>query len=578
MSFDESIPIGGLGNKRKISAHCTGDGWFFHTENQKFGPFSLGLTNGQVDKRDLETISSKLAVSGDILPQLISEEICKEITLVELAGILATTVKCDEAAKIVTFLNMLLAQTDEDQFNIAFQGLSSGGKSYIPLEIVAYFPDGERREYSHASPQSLYHEATEWQPIQEVAKKLDLTGIFDKTELGPESKIIVHVLDLERKIVIFVDQPNSQLMARLRSFLSHDRKILRVGITDKSHGGNLRTKIIVVKGFASVFFSSANPYLDAQEKTRAWVFFPDPRSDKVNEALSVLTRKISDRKAFRDWLSSHPLRNLLQERVRLIRQEGIRNVIIPNPEKVLEQFKSGRRIQARLLRDYPRFLCLVKAIALLNCFHRRRRDAETIEADAKDVDAALWLYEKFALQNELGLSAESWYVYQLLLVMPDAKTIGVGRGDVLAMFLHEYGTPLSMDNLRRLILPELESAGLIEQRENPEDHREVLVVLSLVASPIFNIDQRPGENNDPVEQKKIAEAIEWLKNPANQLTPGTRSLKRFTDTFGPRVVELMKQRNLILTMRTDTGGVIFFTGKDSVSKSLAKDDTIPNGT
>jgi hypothetical protein len=531
---------------RKLSARCTVDGWFFLSENQKSGPFSLRYANGHVNTEDLGTIASKLGVSGGILPDLISEEIRKEMSLADLSVTLETTVKCDEAAKIVTFLDMLLAQTDEDQFNVAFQGLSSGGKSYIPLEIVAYFPEGERREYSHASPQSLYHEATNWRAIQKVAKELDLTGVFDKEELSAKSKIVVYVLDLEKKIVIFVDQPHFQLMERFRSFLSHDRRILRVGITDKAHGGSLRTKIIIIKGYASVFFSSASPYPDEQEKTRAWRFFPELYSEKVKEGLKVLSRRLGNRKAFRAWLSEHLLRNLLQERVRLIRQEGITDIIIPNPDKVLEQFLSGRRIQPRLQRDFPRFLCLIKGIALLNCFHRRRIDQETIEADQKDIDAALLLYDRFALPNELGLSAESWWVYQLLCDMPAAREIGVTRGDILARFLHEFGTPLSMDRLRREILPELESAGLVEQRTNPDDNREVLVSLSPVASPISNDGENTGPEGDAtVTDEEIQTAINWLNEPANQGC----DLLQFMTVFRPCVLEAMRARGLVVVIR-----------------------------
>lgn len=532
-----------------LLAHCRAEGWFFELNGRAFGPFRFTYTAAKTIAQDFENIASKLGVSVETVSKSVNEEICKELSMVELSEILATTVRYDDAAKQVTFLNMLLAQTFEDQFNVAFQGPSSGGKSYIPLEIVAYFPDGEKREYSHASPQSLYHEVTEWRRIQEVAKDLDLTGIFDKTELGPDSKIMVHVLDLERKIVIFVDQPHFQLMERLRSFLSHDRKILRVGITDKSHGGNLRTKIIVVKGFASVFFSSASANLEAQEKTRAWLFYPDPGSDKVNEALKVLTRKISDRKAFREWLSTHPLRNLLQERVRLIRQEGIRNITIPNPEKVLEQFKLGRRIQPRLQRDYPRFLCLIKGIALLNCFHRRRVDSETIEANERDVEAALSLYEKFAMPNELGLSAESWWCYRLLVAMPNAETIGVRRGDILTRYLRVYGTPLPQERLRRQILPELESAGLIEQKPNPEDNRESLVVLSPVDTPISDVNGNTGPNSDTTE-RMIQAGIDWLKN---QDPAGKADLGFFTQRFGRKAVEELRLRGMILIIHSSVG-------------------------
>jgi len=528
-------------NTSTMLAHCEEKGWYFAVHGGISGPFRLTFTAGQATSLDLQNLASKLAVSRDILPKAISEEIRREITMAELSQILATTVKADEAAKITTFLNMLLAQTHEDMFNVGFQGVSTTGKSYIPLEIASYFPEDERREYSHASPQSVYHEATDWRPIQEVAKELDLRGIFDADELA-NPNIRVHVLDFEHKIIIFVDQPNWQLTENLRSFLSHDRKVLRVGITDKSRGGSLRTKVIVVKGFAAVFFSSASSSQDEQEKTRTWIFFPDPRSEKIDEAMKLLARKVANRKEFRQWLSSHPPRSWLIERVKQIRQEGVRNVNIPEPEKVLERFKAGRRLQPRLQRDLPRFLCLIKAFALLNCFHRTRTDTDTIVADDKDVDAAFQLYEKFAMPNELGLSAQSWWVYQLLLGMPEAQTIGVGRGDILRRYLTAYGTPLSPDRLRRQILPELESAGVIEQKPNLEDNRESLVFLSPLAPPISGSNGNTGRMGDPIEQM-VQAGINRLE------ATGGAPLSEFTRAVGRKTVETMAKRGLIWIIR-----------------------------
>ena len=63
-----------------------------------------------------------------------------KISIDDLIDILGSTVKHDDVNKAITFLAMLLTYTDQDQINIGFLAESSSGKSYIPLELSAYFP------------------------------------------------------------------------------------------------------------------------------------------------------------------------------------------------------------------------------------------------------------------------------------------------------------------------------------------------------------------------------------------------------------------------------------------------------
>ena len=71
---------------------------------------------------------------------------------------LGSTVKHDDANKVITFLGMLLTYTEEDQINIGFLAESSTGKSYIPLEISQYFPVEDVMETGYASPTAFFHD------------------------------------------------------------------------------------------------------------------------------------------------------------------------------------------------------------------------------------------------------------------------------------------------------------------------------------------------------------------------------------------------------------------------------------
>ena len=181
---------------------------------------------------DFEVIAAKdLGVEGkDVVAAFLDNE--REIDREELSAILSSTVKRDEPTKVVTFHGMLLAQTSEDQFNIAFQAESSAGKSFISLELASYFPQKDVRIYAGASPTSFFHAAGKWKPLTEIKEEVDLKGLFSKEELEDEERKIIY-LDLEGRILVFTDSPHWMLMERLRPLLSHDAKVLREEMREK---------------------------------------------------------------------------------------------------------------------------------------------------------------------------------------------------------------------------------------------------------------------------------------------------------------------------------------------------------
>lgn len=152
------------------------------------------------------------------------QQMFKEMSLDELADILSLTVKHDKENKIVTFLAMLSAYTDANQINISFNAPSSSGKTYMATEIAKLFPNEDKIELSGASPTSFFY----------------MEG--DDADEGGDI-----LVNLERKILIFYEMPNSQLQAKLRSVLSHDQREMKYQITNKGKKGQNRAQQIEQK-------------------------------------------------------------------------------------------------------------------------------------------------------------------------------------------------------------------------------------------------------------------------------------------------------------------------------------------
>jgi hypothetical protein len=422
----ERVPGGShesLEPPRRVKAECRSEGWFFEANGKRLGPYSFEEINSIDFLGELSTklrVEARECLAGRLL------EYQKPIRLHELAEILSSTVKKDEEAKQITFQGMLLAQTEEDQYNTAFQSESSTGKTYMPLELIEYFPESERREYAGASPTSFFHQIGKFVSLQEVSKDVNIKGLFDLGEIADEKRKVI-LVDLEDKILLFLDQPHWMLMEKLRPLLSHDRKVLRYDITDKTGKGGLRTKTVLIKGFPTVVFCTGKPSQEDQERTRLWLLSPEASQEKLQESLKILAKKEANRRAFKEMISKDPMRLWLMQRVQLIRQTGIKNVVIPNEDKVLKRFLSKRNyLKPRDQRDFPRLMRLIKARALLNCFHRKKLNQDSIESNDEDEDEAFELYEKVAVSNELGLAPETYEVYEKVirpLAMNEGGTI-----------------------------------------------------------------------------------------------------------------------------------------------------------
>lgn len=402
------------------------------------------------------------------------------LTTAELISTLGLTIKKDEENKIVAFLCQLSAYTDNSQFNISFNAPSSTGKSFIPTEIARLFPPADVREIGYCSPTAFFHDV----------------GEYNKELEG-------YLVDLSRRILIFLDQPHTQLLERLRPVLSHDQKEVRLKITDKSQKHGLRTKNVIVKGFPSVIFCTAGLRIDEQEATRFFLLSPEVNQEKIRQAVLEKIRKETDNASYKNWLEELPERKALKERILAIKEAGIQEIRIADPKPIIDRFLAQNKVlKPRHQRDIGRLLALVKSFALLNLWWRDL-NGTTITANQHDVEAAFEVWDKISLSQELNLPPYIYKLYQEVILPlweerkpnlgEDAKE-GLSRQEILQKHFGVYGRMLDNTQLRQQILPMLETAGLITQEQHPTDKRKWLVypTLETTISQPQNYDETRG--------------------------------------------------------------------------------------
>jgi hypothetical protein len=401
----------------------------------------------------------------------------KPITLEDLRDILGLTIKRDDHNKLITFCAMVSAFTEDSQLNISFNAPSSTGKSYIPSEIAHLFPTEDVIQVGYCSPTAFFHDI----------------GQFDKNKNG-------FTVDLERKIIIFLDQPHSLLLQHLRPVLSHDRKEIQLKITDKTKRAGLRTRNIFIKGFPAVVFCTAWLKIDEQEATRFFLLSPDTKSEKVRAGIKEKIRKEANKEKYYSSLENHSGRQLLKERIKAIKAEEISDIRILNTQKVEDLFfEKVKALKSRHQRDIGYILSLIKVMALLNLWYRDR-DGSTIIANDGDIDTGFSIWGKIFKSQEYGLPPYIFDIYnEVILPQWKEEQIPLSRKDIIQKHYRVYGRLLADWILRKEIIPALENVGLIIQEPDKDDKRKMLIIPTEIEG-VHPVQSTIFDDNNIVEE------------------------------------------------------------------------------
>lgn len=391
----------------------------------------------------------------------------KEMTVEDVAEVLSLTIKHDNTNKVITLLAMLLAYTESDQLNVVFNAASSTGKSYICKEVSKLFPPNDIKSYGRTSPTAFYHN-------ESLMRKDEETG--------------TSYIDLERKILIFTEQPDPKLMENLRAFLSHDDKKTQFSITNKGKGGANVAKDAYLLGFASVLFCSANMRMDEQEQTRCLILSPESDEKKVRSGILASVIKNSNKAKHEARLSGNEDRRLLMDRILYIKSLEIDDIFIrdDDTEYLLDCFYATQKfVTPRAQRDIAHLTSLVKGVALLNAPFRMVDGKVWVER--RDIDEAMKLWRELSESMAYGVPPQVLNIYKQYILpawVELNKDLGPDRGlwgpmsldDFKKFYFGKTGTMPNLDMYRKVYIPMLETAGLITYERSESDKRKMVIV------------------------------------------------------------------------------------------------------
>lgn len=482
-------------------------------------------------------------LANEILEKIREEKIkaaTKPLSIEELLEILGSTIKHDNVNKLITFLAMLTAYTEDSQFNVSFRAPSSTGKSYIPIELAQYFPKEDVLMIAYSSPTAFYHDSGVWDDIRQTI-----------------------VIDLERKILIFLDQPHDQLLQRLRPLLSHDQRELLYKITDKREKKGLRTKNVVIRGFCSVIFCTGSLRIDEQEATRSFILSPETSIEKIREGIYLKALRKGNPRLFEEYLREYPERELLKLRIKLIKEEGVKYVLIKDIDKVIEKFlRKYPKLKPRHQRDIERLISLIQGLTLLNLWYRERDEENNIYANDDDIENAFKIFNEVAESQELGIPPYTYKVY-LEVIKPlwnevnkdvdPNNPIGLSRKEILKKYYEVYGRYISERYLKNEIIPALENAGLIYLDKDPMDKRKVLVYLTSDKGdtpPLKGIETKHSETPSETPSVSLVNKVIELRKMGYSL----RKIAKELNLSLSKVWRILNEQKVFQNIHSKSGG------------------------
>ena len=413
------------------------------------------------------------------------------------------TIVRDDIVKRIVFLTALSAYSP-NPINLFLKGPSSIGKTYNPVQILKYFPQEDVWFLGGLSPTALIHDYGVL--VDEDGNPIDLSEKPKKKDFKDESEYRAalrfwedrlrnsyYVIDLQNKILLFLEAPHIETYLMLRPLLSHDSFEISYKFTDKTGKGRLKTTHVVLRGWPATIFCTSDVKYIEDLATRGFTVTPEMTVDKYKEATRLAAKMASLPKNDAEDEEFYRLRgflNLIIERCK----KGFNKVLIPYAEKLSEVYPT--RVP-RDMRDFKRFLTLIQLNALLNRFNRPileyydgKKYHFFILANIRDLEEALNIFQHLEETTKTGISGDIHEFYHKIVVPLCEKEEIVTYEDLTKKYNEVFEDRKSSDTIRKWC-KSLSEVGFVDILPHPEDKRRKVITVT---------GKNSGKNTIPIKE------------------------------------------------------------------------------
>lgn len=467
-----------------------------------------------------------------------------------LVKVRENTVKKDQKLLTHALLAMFSAYISEP-INLDVQAPSSEGKTYTVTQVAELFPEGDVWQLIGATPKSFIHDKgmlVDKDTLEPVEPRLlELRKMFDNAKDKEEKKQIkeeirqllentVYLVDLENRILIFLDSPRLETINMLKPVLSHDTYEYVYKYTDKDSKGRLRTKTVVLKGWPVVIIirvkGETNEADYTQISSRFILVSPNMSKEKYREAIKLLALRmglpgviVQKRLALEEVSKAKLLVKTVKERLVQIRDKARQKTgnpkasmfWIPYWKKIAEIFPA---YEGRHMRDANKFFTLLQLIAAVNVYSRPILEIDGVEyiiVTKKDFDKAyeLFLSDEDKLEIFAGIPKHVAEFFKKVLVPLWEENGPIHVNDLVEEMPKRLGVYKDSSTIRKNYLKRLAAAGFISIEPDPEDRRRNIIKVlrtsldetewgnsrSILRSHILEMDELKREFSELIEKK-----------------------------------------------------------------------------
>jgi len=379
----------------------------------------------------------------------------------------------DETATQLVFLTALSAYTN-DPINLFLKGPSSIGKTYITTTVVKMFPKEDVWMLGGLSPKALIHLHAQLvdenlQPIdldQKPSKDADLKDVVEWREKLRHAK---YLIDLSKKILVFLEAPSIDTFMMLRPILSHDEFQIEYKFVTET----LRTRTVVIQGWpATIFCTTSEKYIE-ELATRSITVSPVESEEKYKRA-NILA---AEQAMFPQQSDEHEQN--LKSYLASMRNFMDTPVFIPFAKQLADIYPTKL---PRAMRDFKMLLRLIKTNAAFHLFHRvslviEKSGMETkryILADARDAYVALSLFYSAWETTVSGLPEGVLdFYYHGCLEAAGPDLLGFHSREAILKYRTIRKQDISYRTAMRY-LDQLVNAGYLDEEPDPDDKRTKL--------------------------------------------------------------------------------------------------------
>lgn len=350
----------------------------------------------------------------------------------------------DETVRKLILLTCCSAYSDYP-LNLSLQQQFSSGKSTTTVQTAKYF----RNVWflGGLSPKSLIHEK----------------GTYDEEKEG-------FVIDLQGKIILFLDEPCYETLMMLKPLLSHDTFETSFKFVDKESG---QTITAILRGWPAVIFCAPKSKYIMELCSRWLTASPEVSTEKIQKVIASKGEKASQPN------QPDPEFEIWQVVFKLISKEAPLKVIVPYAKELSECFRAKKPIDMRF---FDLFLALIKATTILHAFQREKTENGNLKSTIQDYDESYKVFHEIEKSTTLGLGQNVLDFYTNI-IKPLWEEEMRGNKNLLTyemlMWRYEETTeePISRTTIRESFLKPLEMKGLIDFEDDPKDKRRKTIAV-----------------------------------------------------------------------------------------------------